>query len=204
MSGMQQAGPLGSWWTRRRAAADLRRARQGRAAALYRALVSRARAADLYRDLGVPDTPDGRFELLAMHVALAMRRLGRLGPEGARATQALAELMVRDMDRSVRELGVGDLSVGRYVRRMAASLYARLQVFEAAVPARDLSAVALMLRRNLFTPATCPEPARLEVLARRLLAFADELERVPAEPLLTGELSVPPEAAAEGRGAAGG
>ena len=85
-------------------------------------LVEGARAPAFFRELGVPDTPEGRFEMIALHVALAVRRLRREGAPGRALGQELFDLMLTDLDQSLRELGVGDLSVGRYAQTPRAEL----------------------------------------------------------------------------------
>src|SRR5690242_9073061 len=88
--------------------------------ALYGAIVAQARAPAFYMNYGVPDTLDGRFELLVLHAFLYFRRLKREpAAEAGEAGQAVFDLMFLDMDRSLRELGVGDLSVPKKIKRMA-------------------------------------------------------------------------------------
>src|SRR4051812_776189 len=80
--------------------------------ALYGSAVAQARQPGLYRDLGVADTHTGRFELYTLHVVLLMRRLKRLGDPAAETSQALFDAYVRGLDDGLREMGVGDISVG--------------------------------------------------------------------------------------------
>ena len=96
-----------------------------RAAGLYGAVVAQARQVVFYRDLGVPDTVDGRFELIVLHMVLLLRRLNREGDDGAALRQALFDVLLDDMDRSLREMGVGDLGVGRRVKAMGKAFYGR-------------------------------------------------------------------------------
>jgi cytochrome b pre-mRNA-processing protein 3 len=128
------------------------------AARLYAALGAQARAPVLYESLGVPDTLDGRFDALCLHVALAMRRLGR-DPDGVGRTigQHLYDCMFEDMDASLRELGVGDLGVGKRVREMAEGLMGRIAAYGAALDAPDGTLLEAALRRNLY--GTLDQPA---------------------------------------------
>ena len=91
--------------------------------ALYGAAVAQARQPLFFAELGVPDTLDGRFELVALHTFLVLRRLKARG-EAGNSGQSLVDLFVEDMDASVRELGASDLGVGRRVKAMAQALYA--------------------------------------------------------------------------------
>lgn len=90
---------------------------------LYNAIVEQARSRAFFAELGVPDTPTGRFALIALHAFLAMDRLGRVTGQG-KVSQALFDVMFADLDRNLREMGVGDLSVGRRVKALARYFYA--------------------------------------------------------------------------------
>jgi cytochrome b pre-mRNA-processing protein 3 len=126
------------------------------AADLYAAAVAQARRPEFYERLGVPDTLDGRFELVALHVFLILRGLRAQAPS-AELGQALVDRFVADMDASLRELGAGDLGVGRKVRAMGQALYGRIAAYESGLtgPAGMLEAA---LRRNLFGTVHSPEP----------------------------------------------
>jgi cytochrome b pre-mRNA-processing protein 3 len=138
-------------------------------------LVTQARAPEFYRELGVPDSLDGRFEMLALHVFVALRRLKQAGDE-ARA-QALFDTMFTDMDRSLREIGVGDLSVGKRVKEMARALYGRIAAYEAGLAASDDGVLIKALERNLFGTVT-PPAAAPAALARYLRQAAARLDGV--------------------------
>ena len=86
-------------------------------AAVYDAIVASARQPRFYADLGVPDTLDGRFDMIVLHLFLV---LDRMKGEDEKFRQNLTDYFFMDMDRSLREIGVGDLSVGKKVRKMAA------------------------------------------------------------------------------------
>lgn len=117
---------------------------------LYHAIVAQSRKSDFYSRLGVPDTLDGRFDMIILHAFLVMRRLGRLGTEGAALSQALFDLLFADMDNSLREIGVGDLSVGKKVKVMAQAFYGRVEAYEAGLKAEDGAALRTALARNLY------------------------------------------------------
>src|SRR6202042_1273633 len=99
----------------------------------YNICVAQARSPEFYSVLGVPDTVDGRFDLLVLHVALVMRKLG---PE-ADIKQQLFDLMFADMDQSLREMGVGDMSIGKRIKPMIAAFYGRAQAYERALVEGD-------------------------------------------------------------------
>ena len=122
-----------TWAGRLRGRRAARAALEAAADRLYRDLVARARAPAFFRELGVPDTPEGRFEMIGLHAALILLRLQREGAAGEALGQALFDLMFADLDQGLRELGVGDLGVGRQVKRLAGQFYARLRALDAAI-----------------------------------------------------------------------
>ena len=113
---------------------------------LYGAIVAAARQPKPYQDWGVPDTVDGRFEMLVLHLYLVLERL----PTDAETLrQSLTDLFFADMDRSLREMGVGDLSVGKKVRKMAEAFYGRATAYTEA-SASGVDHLASALTRNVF------------------------------------------------------
>jgi cytochrome b pre-mRNA-processing protein 3 len=141
-----------------------RHARVGRT--LYAAAVAAARAPLFYTEIGVADTLDGRFDLIGLHAFLLIRRLGR-EPEGAALAQAVFDAMFADMDASLREMGVGDLSVRGRVRAMWEAFHGRAAAYERAFADPDPAALAAALARNVWRGAA-PEgaAARLAQIAR--------------------------------------
>lgn len=156
---------------------------------LYARLVEQSRAPAFYRELGVPDSLDGRFEMLALHVFVALRRLKQAG-EGGRA-QALFDVMFGDMDRTLREIGVGDMSVGKRVKEMARALYGRIAAYEAGLAASDDAALVAALERNLYGTVTAP-PAAAAALARYLREAAARLDALAPTELGTEAPPWPP------------
>lgn len=142
--------------------------------ALYECAVRAGRRPGTMLALAVPDTLDGRFELLVAHLCLLLRRLRRSGM--VRPSQGLVDLFVADMDRSLREVGVGDLSVGRKVRQTVSALYGRLRAYDAGLDGEaDLRAA---LERNLYGTAGEVPPealARAERYVRAAEAVLDSL-----------------------------
>lgn len=161
-------GLWGRWRRAERADAERREiARQ-----LYRDAVAQARKPFWYRDLHVPDTPEGRFEMIALHVALLLRRLRTEGTPGQALSQQLFDAMFVDLDGSLRELGVSDLSVGSYIKRLAGNLYARLDALDKSLEGAGDSGVAPelkpMLRANVYLGGE-PDDAQVAALARCLI-----------------------------------
>ncbi len=162
-----------------------------RARALYGGVVAQARQPGFYRDCGVPDSVDGRFELIALHIFLVLRRLKADTCDGGGLGQALIDVMFQDMDQSLRELGAGDLGVGPRVNRMAQGLFGRIAAYEDGLsgPPAILEAA---LRRNLYGTVTAG-PDQVRAMAAYLRATAEALTRWnPAEAEGTGPDFGPP------------
>ena len=157
-------------------------ARKERAAwaLLYRAIVERARDPFWYREGGVPDTLDGRFDMVAAVAALVLIRLETLGEAGPRAAVLVTELFVEDMDSTMRQIGIGDYVVGKHVGRMVSALGGRLAAFRAG----DFTAAA---RRNIFHDSP-PSEEKLALVADRLERFSGALEGTQLEALAQGAL----------------
>ncbi len=124
--------------------------------ALYGAIVAQARSAAFYTAYGVPDTVEGRFELIVLHLVLVLGRLGRAddGSPGAkanrRAGQQLFDVFCRDLDHNLREMGVGDLAVPREMRRFGEAFYGRQAAYCAALAAAGEPELEKALARNIF------------------------------------------------------
>lgn len=153
---------------------------------LYRAAVEQARRPAFYTRFGVPDTVDGRFDMIAVHVFLLLHRLKRDGHAQAKTGQALFDLMFADMDGSLREMGVGDLSVGRKVKQMATGFYGRVAAYETGLQngGRELEQA---LRRNLYGTVAAPAPAEVAAMADYVRRQAAFLANQSADALLRGE-----------------
>jgi len=109
------------------------RERRQVARSLYGSSVTAARAATFYAEWGVPDTLAGRFEMVALHVALLLHRLASVSPPDRRLSVALTEAFVVDLDDSMRELTFGDLAVPREIKRATAALFDRHGAYLAAL-----------------------------------------------------------------------
>jgi cytochrome b pre-mRNA-processing protein 3 len=153
-------------------------------APLYRAIVERGRDPHWYREGQVPDTVDGRFDMIAAILALVLIRLEAEGDTGRVPSVLLTEVFVDDMDASLRQIGIGDYVVGKHVGRMISALGGRLTAFrEAAASGTFEEAV----RRNIFHEAPPSDEALAHVTAG-LSAFAAALPATRVEAVLAGKL----------------
>lgn len=120
------------------------------AAALFGAAMEQSRLPEFYTQWGVDDSVEGRFELLALHVYLLLRKLKPAGGAASPLSQRLLDALFASLDRALREMGVGDLSVGRKIRAMAEAFYGRVGAYEAALSSADAGALAAALGRNVY------------------------------------------------------
>lgn len=158
--------------------------------AVYAAVVRQSRLPVFYTDLGVPDTVDGRFDLIALHAFLASRRIHGEPTHGPALAQRLFDVMFEDMDRNLREMGVGDLSVGKHVKGMAKAYLGRVAAYDGSLGDAAGGMLEVVLRRNLYRK-TDPEPAQVAALAAYMRQAAAALAGQPWDALLRGDLGLP-------------
>ena len=134
---------------------------------LYELAVRQARDPAFYTTLGVADRIDARFELYTLHVLLLVMRLRDEGERGADAAQALFDTYVSALDHALRELGVGDISVGKKMRKLGEAMYGRMTAYEPPLREGDAATLAAGLARNVFES---DEPTDGDALAAYALA----------------------------------
>jgi cytochrome b pre-mRNA-processing protein 3 len=172
----------------------------------YSRVVEHARQPIFFTAFGVPDTLDGRFELICLHAFLYLHRLKSERPQSEAVSQAFFDAMFTDMDRGLREMGTGDLSVGRHVKRMAKGFYGRIRAYQDGLESDD-TALAGAIARNLF--GTVRESAvGIEAIVEYMRRAAGQLARQSGDDLSAGNLHFPTPAhaasdAAQGALAAG-
>jgi cytochrome b pre-mRNA-processing protein 3 len=159
------------------------------ATGLYGAIVAHARTAAFYAVLGVPDTVSGRFEMLVLHAFLVFHRLQAGTPAEHEVGQAVFDLFCADMDRSLRELGVGDLGVPKRMREVGEAFYGRTRAYDEAIARGDEAGLAAALGRNILKGAAGDEAAQR--LARYVLAAAACLAAVTTDAVLRDPLPFP-------------
>lgn len=173
--------------------ARLFRRRDAAAHPLYAQIVAQARQPDFYLAAGVPDTVQGRFEMIALHMFLVLHRLKQEGGQGADLAQDLFDLMFEDMDRNLRELGTGDLAVGKRIKTLAKGLYGRIAAYEqglsggADMAGLELAGLEQALARNVFADVPIP-PGALTALAGYLRRSVPALADQPYRALSAGTI----------------
>lgn len=155
---------------------------------LYRAAVARGRDPAWYREGRVPDTLDGRFDMIAAIVALLLIRIEAEGEAGRAPALLLTETFIDDMDGTLRQIGIGDHVVGKHVGKMMGALGGRLAAFRAGREAGTGFAAAVT--RNIFHEAP-PSPEAVDFVAGRLESLDRALTAQPIEALLAGDLPTP-------------
>lgn len=187
MAEVKQSSPIAArarQWLRRIWPDAAGRARRDIAQRIYCDVVNQGRMRAFYRDFGVPDTPEGRFEMVGLHVALVLRRLRDAGEPGRALGQELFDLMFADMDESLRLIGIGDLGVGKQIKRLAGSFYARLSGLDQAFATEPSERLRAVLRTNVYHGGTAPTEAQLDGLVRYVIAAEEALRAQSTASLL--------------------
>lgn len=163
------------------------RRRQRRAAVLaaYSEIVARARDPEFFVTLGVPDTLDGRFELLVLHAFLVLHRLKSGSDSAAAFAQDLFDVMFADLDRGLREMGATDIGVGRHVKAMVDAFYGRVAAYEAGLD--NSGALEAALRRNLYGTVV-PQDRQIAAVASYVRRQIAALHARPFSALLAGDI----------------
>jgi len=153
----------------------------------YAEITRGARSPVFYEDMGVPDTVMGRFEMIAIHLILYLRRTGTAGPAAKGIAQDIVDAFFEDVDHSIRELGIGDMGVPKRMKKLARMFYGRAQSYGQALDAGDRDALVEALRRNIH-PDNVETAPSMQALAAWMSATAKELEDVPEDRLAAGSL----------------
>jgi len=157
------------------------------ARALFTTAMSQARRPEFYVQGGVEDSVDGRFDLVVAHLILIMHRLKREGAEGRDLGQRVFDIAFANFDEALREMGVGDLSVPKKIKKMAEAFYGRVETYETALGVGAEAAFADALRRNLYRGKDVSAPA-LAWSTEAILEFHESLAASSRGELLSGRV----------------
>lgn len=155
---------------------------------LYAAAVTAARQPALYVDYGVPDSLEGRFEMVALHLFALIHRLMHDPGDDPALARLIAETFVNDMDGSLREMGVGDMTVPRRMKSLYGSFAGRLAAYQAALKEGE-TAMTAAIARNVFPEGS--EDARAKELSMHLGVTAEALKRADLAELRRGNVVFP-------------
>lgn len=164
------------------------RSRQG--AWIYNALVEQARRPQFYESLDVPDTIDGRFDLIVLHAGLYLPRLKAVRANGKALAQATFDQMFANMEQSLRELGNGDMSVPKKIQNMVSAFYGRATAYDAALKAGDVAALRAALHRNVYRGAEVSQ-TKLDALASYVRAAAEAIKAADETDIVAGTFTWP-------------
>ena len=165
---------------------------RGTIEAIYGMIVTQAREPLFYRDLGVPDTVNGRFDLLVLHLWMVLRRLKSI-EGGASFSQALFDRFCDDMDGNLREMGVGDLTVPKRMQAFGEAFYGRTAAYDLALTAGS-EPLAQALCKNILNGEQIEKARRLAVYAEAAIAALAGLDEAT---LRTGSWKFPSPARAD-------
>jgi cytochrome b pre-mRNA-processing protein 3 len=164
--------------------------------ALYGMIVAQARLPCFYRDYGVADTVNGRFDLIVLHLAVVLDRLAQ-DPALRGLGQGVFDQFCRDMDHNLREMGIGDLKVPKEMARLGEAFYGRQKAYQAALAANDEPALAEAIARNIYEGSPSAASAAPRLAAYMRLAVGDLAGQGTAQ-LAAGEIRFPDPAAITG------
>ncbi|MBI2256826.1 MAG: ubiquinol-cytochrome C chaperone family protein [Proteobacteria bacterium] len=159
------------------------------AAKLFERLVAQARTRVFYEQFGVPDTVDGRFDMVVLHTFLIFQRLRGQGDAAAMLAQALYDALILDLEASLRQLGAGDVGVGKRIRVMTEALQGRIKAYETALTGSPLDLEAA-LRRNLYGTAE-PSTEAVRAMADYLRRGKELADRQPLDRIQRGIFEFP-------------
>jgi len=162
--------------------------------ALYEQIVAAARQPLLYAEWNVPDTPLGRFEMIALHMFLVLHRLRGEAAEARDVAQNLTDMFFTDVEHSIRELGIGDLGVPKRMKKLARMFYGRAVSYGGAIDRDDSTELAAALGRNV-RPEDTAWPQAADLAGYTLAAYRG-LEAQPLAGLLSGRIAFPAAVAA--------
>ena len=160
------------------------------ASSLYLTIVQQSREPSFFSDCTVPDTVDGRFDMIALHCFLVMNRLKDEGAKASKVSQVLFDEMFSDMDRGLRELGVGDMGVGKRVRAMAKAYLGRVEAYDSAFGEDEGALDAALdaaLVRNLFRGEEV-DPAAVARIGAYMVRECAAIAGQDVEELLVGKV----------------
>ena len=154
-------------------------------ARIYKNIVAQARRPEFYQNFGVADSLDGRFDMLTIHAMLILRRFKSEPERASKIGQALFDYMFVDMDRSLREIGVSDISVGKRVKQMGSAFLGRVEAYEAGLVGAGAELEDALIR-NVYRDQL-PDDDGAKRLAAYMRTLDNQLRDMPLEPILAGD-----------------
>ena len=159
--------------------------------AVYTAIVAQSRQPRFYAEWGVPDTVTGRFDMISLHLVLLFRRLRAESAAARDFSQAVFDLFFKDMDRSLREMGAGDIAVPKKIQKMGNIFYGLLANLDSALTAGDIAQLEPVLLRNIYAESGVTSA---RALAEYLIGEQQRLSAQPTDAIMAGHLELEPSA----------
>ena len=157
--------------------------------ALYASAARQARSPAFYSRMGAPDTAEGRFEIYSLHVLLLLHRLKGGGERAKETSQATFDAFVQALDDALREMGVGDVTVPKKMKRLAGAFYGRVKAYDDALaPGADAGGLQALVARTILLDV---EGGDAQALAAYAARTARALKAIPTEALLEGRVDWP-------------
>lgn len=160
-----------------------------KARALYQAVITQARDPVYYTDMQVPDTLDGRYEMLCLVSAMVMIRLKDFGSAGDSLAQSLFDMIFKHAERSLREMGIGDMGIPRRMKKMMQGFNGRARALDKALASpKPQSELKAYLSRNLYASNADAQPGVIDEMSRVCQSYAESLRKLSYETFLSGDL----------------
>ncbi len=160
------------------------------ASPLYAAIMAQARQPVFYTEYGVPDTPEGRYELLVLHAFLLFHRLKSAKEEIRKTGQAVFDLMFTDIEMSLRETGIGDMGIPRRVKALARAFYGRAAAYDEALEQNDTGKLHEAVGRNFVSNGEGAGPD-VKRLSAYLLESVEVLAAQATDRIISGTIHFP-------------
>ena len=154
--------------------------------AVYNSIVAQSRQVPFYLDMSVPDTVTGRFDMVSMHMCLVLRHLRAETGEMKQFSQSLFDLFFKDMDRSLREMGVGDVSVPKRIQKMGSVFYGLLAKLTEALDEGEQNTLIEVLNRNIYNAENAPDARKLAIYVEKAVK---QLNAQSQSDIMSGKLS---------------
>ena len=157
---------------------------------VYFMVAEASRREPFFVDAGAPDNVEGRFEVLSIHMFLVLRRLKQDGDRARRFSQYLFDAFFNSMDDALRELGVGDMSIGKRIRNMAEAFYGRTGAYDEALEKGDAELLSAAIARNIYGVEDIPAGAN--EIARYMMKTDQVLKETGIDDIFKGAFAFPP------------
>ncbi|MBL4803263.1 MAG: ubiquinol-cytochrome C chaperone family protein [Alphaproteobacteria bacterium] len=154
---------------------------------VYAEALENTRKKEFYTEYGVPDTFDGRFDLLLLHIFMILNRMLKDSPVNAESfNQALFDETFKDMDQTLREMGIGDMGVPKHMRKMMKAFNGRMHGYQYAIKENTLS---FALKNNLYGTAPETDPAVILKMEQKVLEMEKVLQKQDVSDIMSGKIN---------------